>query len=1303
MKTQRRFSIVLRLVFAMAATMLVASWALAADQEEKILHYGSLGSRQAPSVASASASKAGLSNGTGDGSLTITVDAYGSFGSSTPAGNAFYDPIGPFAQAGTTYESGLFFGPLGNFLTTDTFGAALPAIPFTSLAPRFAVSEFDVAGFHIRLTQELSPVGPGGSTFSQTYEIRNDTGGSRTFDVVRHIDGDLFFVGSFNNDFGGVSPDGRTLFEFDTGDNPLAPTTFVGITTSGGTPGAYTIQPFRFTGDIIGAGGIPSGVRNQIFGDNNGDRITDSGYDVTLSLQDTLSTGAGQTLTYITRTIFGQGAPAELGFEIVDPNNLNTGSPKLVTAQGEITTDTSKLLNARGPEVKGVVADGVTQLLLKVEADESTSEVTFSVDGGSLADGGLKAIGSSASLETSLPVQVRSAGGKRWAFAVYISPTNFSATATAQPDREIKLLAQAGATAATPKPLKLKRPPVALVHGVWSDKEAWKGLEDYLVNNDYLARHLDPVESKFARDVILRVNYGGETDCPNAYGAGSFDPSANEEEDRKVVKALMAKNDELIEELRKRGIAGTQVDIVAHSMGGLVARSRVKANFDAEPYYRRANFNRGDFHKLITVGTPHKGTPFADHVIRYRNEKLLGTCSPGPGLTGSVPCCETQGARTLEDFLLANGKALGPAVFGFQTASTALKNLGATPVPSHAIVGIAPNCTGAPVLGRCSVAERWLNNQLDNLCTADAHTTVGDLLGNDGNHDTIVPTLSQSGGLSDQATTRITGLVHASGAGASGVGKGETASEDVWREVTRLLRAPIDTQTFGHFSALTQDSSPSWQGCRSTAQQNADGASMTLAQANSGVTPEITISPLPGTIVRPGETIQIAFNVTPGDLLTNGAFFFVGDELFFTEGAVPFLLSYTVPTNHAGKLRIFADAKHHWTNTYVLVQPADPPLSLSVSPDSVEFGYLGVPRALRVLGQYANGLELDLTSADTGTTYATLSGGNSVVSVSRNGVLEARSDGQDTILVANSGRTAAGLVRVRITNHAPVFDPLNDLNLRAGESHELNVAVNDADGNAIALSVAVLPPFAEFADLGAGSGRLRLTPGFADVGAHRATLVAVDDGDPNLGSSRTILITVAPPAVNVTIVSQILNTNIDRQTGLFYQQVVVTNSGSATISGFRLSVSNLPAGARCVSATGTNAGVAFVEFSGSLAPGQTLTFNLAYYSSTRRAPVGVGVSVEAVTVVAPPPSSGQALAIRRAFLRPDGKFAVEFDTLAGRAYVVEYSSDMTTWKQAQPPVLGTGYRFMWVDSGPPQTESPPNSGPRFYRLVLLPQ
>jgi hypothetical protein len=160
------------------------AWAGQEEQREKIIEY----QKQAiQAQALAPSTTATLSNGVGDGSVTVTVDAYGSFGSSTPAGNAVYDPIGAIGPAGTTFESALYFGPLGNFLTTDSFGAALPPIEFSVITETFAQSEFDIAGFHIVLTQQLSPIGPGGSTLTQEYRITNNTGAAASFNVVRHI------------------------------------------------------------------------------------------------------------------------------------------------------------------------------------------------------------------------------------------------------------------------------------------------------------------------------------------------------------------------------------------------------------------------------------------------------------------------------------------------------------------------------------------------------------------------------------------------------------------------------------------------------------------------------------------------------------------------------------------------------------------------------------------------------------------------------------------------------------------------------------------------------------------------------------------------------------------------------------------------------------------------------------------------------------------------------------------------------------------------------------------------------------
>ena len=198
-----------------------------------------------------------------------------------------------------------------------------------------------------------------------------------------------------------------------------------------------------------------------------------------------------------------------------------------------------------------------------------------------------------------------------------------------------------------------------------------------------------------------------------------------------------------------------------------------------------------------------------------------------------------------------------------------------------------------------------------------------------------------------------------------------------------------------------------------------------------------------------------------------------------------------------------------------------------------------------------------------------------------------------------------------------------------------------------------------------------------------------------------LVIQPVPPAVSYLVGA--ISTNIDRQTGLYYQQVIVTNSGVNPIQGLRISATNLPSGVRLVSATGTNAnsGTPFVEFISSLSPGATLALSLAYYSFTRLAPSEVGVSVEAVIPPILTASGGETLAVRRAFIRPDGKTAVEFDSLLGRSYLFEYSDDLRQWKQAQPVVVGDGTRMIWVDTGPPGTDSPPSAS-RYYRVVLLP-
>lgn len=251
-----------------------------------------------------------LTNGTGDGTLSVTVDGYGSFGSSTNAGDALYDPVGPNGQARTVFESAVYFSPANGFLSTGDIGGSGLLEPPTITQPSNLVanSSFRIGAFSVTLTQRLRPKTSKGSTLVQTYSIKNNSTVAKRIKIARHVDGDLYFAGGFDNDFGGVSADGKTLYEFDSGDEPSAPVTFVGITSSGGQDGGFTIQPFRFTDDIVEARGIPSALNGDVAGDDDGNGVTDGTYDITLTQLNILSIPAGETRNFVTSTIFGEGS-----------------------------------------------------------------------------------------------------------------------------------------------------------------------------------------------------------------------------------------------------------------------------------------------------------------------------------------------------------------------------------------------------------------------------------------------------------------------------------------------------------------------------------------------------------------------------------------------------------------------------------------------------------------------------------------------------------------------------------------------------------------------------------------------------------------------------------------------------------------------------------------------------------------------------------------------------------------------------------------------------------------------------------
>jgi uncharacterized protein (TIGR03437 family) len=771
-------------------------------------------------------------------------------------------------------------------------------------------------------------------------------------------------------------------------------------------------------------------------------------------------------------------------------------------------------------------------------------------------------VSSSGNSVTVTPEATRARG--KLAFAIYQAPLDFpDESSLFSTSVNIEVTSSSGRGS---KILLLRRPPIVLVHGVWSDGTAWQGLENYL-----RLRGFDICDG-------CRPDYGRQQP------AGSFDPFAPNEDDQFVVKQLVIATRNALNSFRDTdsgqfSFAVTQVDVIGHSMGGLVARSRVKYANPSYPYYRKDNYNQGDLHKIITVGTPHRGSSLADWLIEHKCDIL------------------TLGRNDTIENKLANGvyvsfhRPIGPAIYGFQTSSDAIKNIGTTYVPSHAIVGIAPDS---------SDSEDNLNRIFRNSGSNSSHdnnknTTIDGLLGRNGNHDIIVPIESQRGGLTTGSTaTEVPGIVHAN-AEAIKSDTNEHDSEDVWKRVEKLLRTEARSSTFSFFAALDPTGTPRQPYTCQTQSLSEEAATLASAVRPQVQAATVTITPSPGTIVRPGDLIQITFAVTGGNLV-EGALFSIGRLLHSIDGSGPFSFSFRVPSGRAGRLDISAGTfgrgpDNYEASTYVTVIPASPPLSLKAAPNNLHLENIGESFQIRVTGQFPDATQIDLTSSDAGTRYSLQSGANSVVSVSSDGLVEARGAGQGTILISNSGKTTALTVTVSLDNPIPIITSLNPSSARAGGA-AFTLTINGT--NFISDSVVSWnggPRPTTFVS----SAQLTASITDADIAAVGTAKVIVFNPGPGGGGTMAGF-TVTPPTADLAI-AMTASPNLVVTGSIITYMLTVTNSGPG-IAGAVVVTDNAPASVNFASCSSTGGGVCggsgnnrTVSFT-SLAPGTSATITL---------------------------------------------------------------------------------------------------------------
>lgn len=181
---------------------------------------------------------------------------------------------------------------------------------------------------------------------------------------------------------------------------------------------------------------------------------------------------------------------------------------------------------------------------------------------------------------------------------------------------------------------------------------------------------------------------------------------------------------------------------------------------------------------------------------------------------------------------------------------------------------------------------------------------------------------------------------------------------------------------------------------------------------------------------------------------------------------------------------------------------------------------------------------------------------------------------------------------------------------------------------------------------------------------------------------------------------------LERQSGLFTQVITIRNDNPLAVSSVRVVVLGLPPGARVQNAHGTTAeNLPYIDSLTDLPPGGQTTLTLEFYIPNRVTFVPSYRAVAVLTTDPPGPDPAEsAPAPDRMMVLPGGSFLIEFPSVVGRRYAIEYSADMNTWHRVVSTITAAANRTQWIDNGPPNTSSHPASVPRrYYRVVTLPE
>ncbi len=697
-----------------------------------------------------------------------------------------------------------------------------------------------------------------------------------------------------------------------------------------------------------------------------------------------------------------------------------SGIPFIFKGGNSITeADALTAVQSKEDERSGLVADGNARLLLTANTSLTEGTLRFQImqPDNTEARLGTLANSSNNSVTTFEDVPILDmANGEGQATVIIRAGERFRGNAgDKETSFEVKicLLVQGACSDViqTKQLIRERRAPVVLIHGLWADNESWTDVPWSLNNDGAMKPQLE--KANFRVDMFSYKKNEGPS---------STMASSNNVLFHKIFRQCRIEQAE--------GFACTRNDIVGHSMGGLVARKYIKDNFN---HRNMLNYYQGSIRRLVTLGTPHLGSGFAN-LLTFQDEQIGGCIN------------DTDAVFELIAVLDAVGNELGSALYDLSVGSYFLRVLNevSQSVNTFGIIGD----TGTN-LAKWDYATTRTGCDHANLFSGK-------------NSDSVVSVISAQGNLGRINTQTISGAPH----------MGMGTNPGIVSTSIGLLNGSIT-----NFSPLAKikNKKPSYmlayKGDKLPISKDKNGNSffdkvVKLFFEVVGVsTAYAEESPSVGLLVNnnsvtPPDAVVFTANITGTDITT--VILTDGGQYQEVDDTAPYQWTLNLPNTASGertfKVVAVVDGQVIESNTQtVTVKPDLSSLqSMLFKPGNTLLLFPGMSEQLRLVGLFNDGFERDLTQSAMDTVYSenivnglivTAGEDSPVITVSSEGLITAKALGSAEVVATNNGKTTVQRINVVAVYETDADgDGLTDAQEQSLGTNPFNP---DSDGNGI--------------------------------------------------------------------------------------------------------------------------------------------------------------------------------------------------------------------------------------------------------------